>query len=379
MRIAKATPLLLIALVACSSGDTQNKAADAAVDTLVADVTIAGPGGADADGFGSVSGLASRANGDVLVADGLNHVVHIFAQDGAHRFTIGRQGSGPGEFNRPCCLAVDARDRLWVRDGDMAYDVFQLEDDSAYFLRRVRMAHNDLNRHAPVTFDGAGNIIDIGMKPDSATGERGLYRLHLDSASRVTRKVRLHGPPEDSTAIRKVTRQIPGKVATYYSYQPHGPAELVAHSPKQGFAHALSSRYAIDWRDGQGNLVRHITQGIVEGPSLSAGEKANADSSLAQNAKHLGIRVSELGFEVPPRKQPLRSLFFDRDGRLWVELSVADGAPRTAHVYSTDGTLERTVQWPASIRLTDGEIRNGTAWGIARDELGVETVVRLRL
>jgi len=379
MKMIEAAPLLLFALAACSSSDAHNKAADAAVDTLVADVTITGPGGADTDGFGSVSGLASRANGDVLVADGRYHVVHIFAQDGAHRFTIGRQGSGPGEFNHPCCLAVDTHERLWVRDGDMAYDVFQLEGDSAYFLRRVRMAHNDLNRHAPVTFDEAGNVIDIGTKPDSATGERGVYRLHLDSASRVTRNVRLHSPPEDSTAIRKVARQIPGGVATYYSYQPHGPTELIAHSPKEGFAHALSSRYAIDWRDGQGNLVRHLTQGIAEGPSLSAGEKASADSSLAQNAKHLGIRVNELGFDVPPRKQPLRSLFFDRDGRLWVELSVADGALRTAHVYATDGTLERTVQWPANLRLTDGEIRNGTAWGIARDELGVETVVRLRL
>jgi len=375
MRLTKTAALVAIGTLACSDA-AQDKAAD--VETLTIAQTIAGPAdAAAADGFGSISGLAVTDGGDVLVADALNHVVHRFDATGAYRGSIGGRGGGPGEFDRPCCIAIDRHSRLWVRDTDGGFDVFQIDGDTTYFLRRVRMAHTDVNRYAPVTFDQEGNVIDIGARIDSGAGERGVYRFHIDSTSRVTREVRVHEPPEDSTALRTVERSVPSGLITHYLYQPYGPSELAAHSPRGEYAHAVSSRYAIDWRDSNGNLIRHVTFALDKGPALSAAEKAAADTTLMQAASGVGLEVSELGFRVPSHKPPLRALFFDQDGNLWVELAVADGAPRRAHVYSPDGELVRTVEWPANVSLLENAIRGDTAWGIARDELGVQTLVRL--
>jgi hypothetical protein len=98
---------------------------------------------------------------------------------------------------------------------------------------------------------------------------------------------------------------------------------------------------------------------------------------MAQLATRLGVGRMQLGFDVPPRKPVLRDLFFDRQGRLWVERQVPDAGDRNADVYGVDGTLERTVSWPAHVSLADGAISGAVVWGVGRDSLDVPSLVRL--
>src|SRR5690606_12073198 len=125
----------------------------------------------------------------------------------------------------------------------------------------------------------------------------------------------------DSTDVKKVERGGGGRSVTMFAYQPYGPSELVAHSPNGEFAHALSSRYAIDWRDAAGELIRTISGSVETGPELSDDEASRAEEGLNDVANRLGVSRAALGFGVPSNKTPLRDLFFDLEGRLWVELS----------------------------------------------------------
>lgn len=329
--------------------------------------------------FGRISGLALLADGRLAVADGINHVVRIFEPDGTHAFSFGRSGAGPREFSGPCCIAVDQQQRLWVRDGGNArYGIFAIHADSADQVGQVRMAHGDVNRWVPTTFDADGNVIDVGSRTDRDAGVTRTYRMHVDFSGRVVGEEAVHKVPDDSTAVRRVERTISGGVATMFAYQPYGPSELVAYSPTGEFAHALSSRYSIDWRAPDGSHRRTLTRSVAQGPALSAREDSAAELQLLRTADRLGVSRGQLGFGVPSHKAPLRSLFFDQPGRLWVELHVPDGADRRADVYATDGTLVRTVQWPPSITLADGIITHGAVWGVGRDDLGVATAIRLR-
>ncbi len=96
--------------------------------------------------------------------------------------------------------------------------------------------------------------------------------------------------------------------------------------------------------------------------------------------KRITLSRQDIPYGVPERKQPLRHLFFDYDGRLWVELSVSEGSQRRADIYGRDGRLAHTVEWPESVDLSaEGAIRGSTALGIMRDSLDVERVVRMRL
>jgi hypothetical protein len=94
--------------------------------------------------------------------------------------------------------------------------------------------------------------------------------------------------------------------------------------------------------------------------------------------KRLSLPRGDIPFGVADRKPPLRDLFFDQEGRLWVELSVLDAAPPAAHVYSPEGRLLFTAHWPARTNLSHGAARGDFAYGVQRDSLDTERVVRLR-
>lgn len=367
----------LLCTLACAGGDADSVTAPE--DVLADAVTV---GGADDERpeyqFGYVTGLVVLDGGRVAVADQINSNVRVFDVDGAHLYSFGRAGAGPGELQRPCCLALDAQQRLWVRDGGNArYNVYRLHDDSAAFAWQVRMSHADVNRQAPLTFDSAGNVIDVGYYRDAATGGAEDARTHVDSAGQVIRSLVIRRPPTDSTSMKSVRRDTPGGWEIRFAHQPYGPTELTAHSPTGGYAHALSSRYGIDWRDDRGRLIRHLALDIPTGPELSEAEHERGEARLEEQRNFIGVSRGQLGFDVPSHKPPLNALFFDLDGRLWVELSVPAGADRQAHLYSVDGVLERRVAWPRRIDLSLGAISGDVVWGIHHDELDIPSLVRL--
>lgn len=63
---------------------------------------------------------------------------------------------------------------------------------------------------------------------------------------------------------------------------------------------------------------------------------------------------------MPERKPPLRELYFDERGRLWVELSVSTGLEREADVYGPAGPLLAHHTWPASVQLDPPASVQGT-------------------
>lgn len=68
------------------------------------------------DAFGRVMDAALDSRGRIIVADDLSHRVVVFARDGEYIGRLGRRGRGPGEFESPWKVAVDARDSIFVWD-----------------------------------------------------------------------------------------------------------------------------------------------------------------------------------------------------------------------------------------------------------------------
>lgn len=99
---------------------------------LVPDLTL----GSDAEGnrfFYRPRAVAVDATGAIFVIDAGMHQLLAFEQDGTLRFRAGRQGGGPGEFDRPSAIAVVGeavvvvhtqghRWSLWRRDGSLLSD-----------------------------------------------------------------------------------------------------------------------------------------------------------------------------------------------------------------------------------------------------------------
>ncbi|MCK5786273.1 MAG: 6-bladed beta-propeller [Candidatus Sabulitectum sp.] len=66
--------------------------------------------------FGQTDGALFGRNDEILVLDGGKKQISVFSADGEFLRTIGRQGSGPGEFLRPMAMTLLGNGQLAVSD-----------------------------------------------------------------------------------------------------------------------------------------------------------------------------------------------------------------------------------------------------------------------
>ncbi len=131
------------------------------------------------------------AEGRLFVVDSATHSVAMFDRSGRACGKFGKRGAGPGEFNFPTHVAVDALGRIFVTDamnarvqvftsdGQFLNSIGSVGDGSGHFSRPKGVAV-DQQGHVYVTdalfdnvqiFDSAGKfLLDLGS-PGSAIGE----------------------------------------------------------------------------------------------------------------------------------------------------------------------------------------------------------------
>ena len=101
-------------------------------------MTLGKPGGAaPPDYFYQPNDVLVAPNGDIFVAEGhggenKNNRILKFSKDGKLIKTWGKYGTGPGEFDLPHALAMDARGRLFV--GDRNNNRIQIFDQDGKYI-----------------------------------------------------------------------------------------------------------------------------------------------------------------------------------------------------------------------------------------------------
>jgi hypothetical protein len=335
----------------------------------------------DAYIFQTIAGLAFDPSGRIVTVDIMDNTARLYKSDGSLAYAIGRKGSGPGEYKTPLDAAFSADGRLWIKDDDnKRFNSYTLGPDRATPGPAVRADYvNAMYRVQPVAFDKASHIIAIGSLRNDITGEYRMARFVFDLAGTIVHVDTIAEPPADSLGDYKVRKDIPGGSSTYYYYQPYGSAFLVGQSLTGSFVRAVSSRYDVAWRGPDGKLLRTIRRDI-EGPTLSAAEKKKGQASIDAFVKNTGISASQLPHGLPDRKARLRHIAFDQLGRLWIEQSTADGAPREADLYDAAGKWTAIMRWPRDIEILEvGMVAamGNRVLGVGTDSLGVERVVRL--
>jgi hypothetical protein len=109
--------------------------------------------------FRQVTDVAWDSAGNTYISDGyINSRVAKVDKDGNWLMSWGEPGDGPGQFNLPHSIAVDARDRVYVADrSNRRIQVFDVE---GHFLRQMTI-------DVPVPPDARPAI---GPKPTATTG-----------------------------------------------------------------------------------------------------------------------------------------------------------------------------------------------------------------
>jgi hypothetical protein len=325
--------------------------------------------------FGFIQQMAVDADGGIYAFDGQQPALRYFDARGEYVRTLGREGSGPGEYRDVALgLAVRSDGRVVMRDprnGRLnvyapdgtpsdhwpvasnlyTWDALVLDDSDHVFLK-VLLSQPEWNKAFPIGllhYDASGTLVDT-IPPPSITGEP-------------------TGPEG---------RFLPGKIW--------------ALSPQRVVIVGVNDEYKFELRRPDGTVVR--VERVQDRVPLEAEERAEHE---ALNEWTRRTQAQYLAADVPPipaTKPFYRGFYPGERGRIWVQRYVkAEKTDTVAEepdpsqpphltwtertvfdVFESDGTYLGEVHVPSftSLRVFRGD----TVWGIRRGDFNEQYLIR---
>jgi hypothetical protein len=381
-------------VVRTTSGSVWGDTAD-----LIPEIAIGTLEGEDEYVLGEPSALAVGGDGTIYVLDQQVFKVRAYGPDGTHRFDIGREGGGPGEFKNPDGMATLPDGRIVVRDpGNARLSVYS--GSGEYLAEWRHPSGGGFNTSTRYFVDSAGNsyalvLRDIGLPPWEWT-----YALaRISPAGELLDS--LFVPTWDYDPPRLTATSSDGRSSSATSV-PFTPNASWTLSPLGYFVGGLSTSYRIDLYRIGAPLLRIERTDWLPVPVLPE-EKVERERRITENWKRRFPGWRWNGPPIPDTKPPFNGLFADAGGRIWIELSqpgipmmtveeaqeeerrtnspvVRYREPLAFDVFSPDGAYLGPVRAPTTLR-DDPEpiVRGDLMWAVTRDELDVPSVVRFRI
>lgn len=351
--------------------------------------------------FGTIRGVVPFADGGVAVLDGQAAEIRLFDADGTYRMTLGSQGQGPGEFERPITLALLPGDTLAVYDAGPRR-ITRFGPDGAFV--RTTTLKNTSARIVATAFLADGRLIgqSVYLDPDGATlpGSEPVFVRDIVVLTLFTAE----GAVEDTIDMVRGREAVVGVerngngISVFKRTAAFGHTNVFTAHP-DGFWSSANDQFELRLRDVETRrLIRIVRAPGLERPVTDKLVQAVHDQALGDATTANGRRLAEASFALAPRPetQPAYDLFaVDDRARLWVrEWTSAELATRW-WVFARDGELKGSVDVPSGMKILSvrcgadrttslmGRHSRGpqvaVVWGVERDELDVSYVVRYTL
>lgn len=332
--------------------------------------------------FGFIAGLAVDDAGRIYVLDSMAREIRVFDPDGKFLSAFAQRGSGPGELNSPSAVLIGGGDTILVPDVPNGRVQRFLTDGSP-----AGQSPMDLARGFPLSWATRDGLLleELRPHPPSSSGEAPPALVLLrDGGGQVVETLL---EMEDSGALQ---------------YR-NGMAHMVAFSPEPRWAlledgRLVSGRlsaYRLEIRDRNGRMGRVVTKSFEPRPLRDSDRQALRErirgvygSGPLSAEREQMIRTMEFGTHFPA----FASLFGGPDGTLWVQqaLQVSSFEPheiasfglhaiaaREYDIFDREGRYQGTMTPPRGFdpMMAQGE----HLYGVQRDDLDVQYVVRLRV
>lgn len=332
--------------------------------------------------FGFIAGLAVDDSGRIYVLDSMARQIRIFDPGGRFVNAFGRRGSGPGELSSPSAVLIGGGDTILVPDVRNGRVQRFLTDGSP-----AGHSPMDLARGFPLSWATRDGLLleELRPHPSSASGEAPPALVLLrDGRGRVVDTLL---EMEESGALQ---------------YR-NGMAHMVAFSPEPRWtlledgrlASGRLSAYRLEIRDRNGRLERVVTKSFERKPLRDSDRRALREriresygrGPLSADREHM-IRTMEFGTHFPA----FASLFGGPHGTLWVQraLQVSSFEPHEMAGFGLHAIaapeydiFDREGRYVGAITPPRGfdpmMARGEHLYGVQRDDLDVQYVVRLRV
>ena len=342
--------------------------------------------------FGSVGGLAVGPDGLLYTRHWGDAMIRRWTPEGAPAGSLGRKGEGPGEFEQPTRMGFFG-DSLWVWDSEnYRVSYFDLEGDfTGSVMPRVDLggvAESPPRPEIPLldgTFLGISPAWSDGIARGTVTGSP---YVRMDADGRTLARIwTMPWEPRDIFALREGGR-------SSYGSQPFGDGHSVSIGENSlvtinrrawtgsGDAAVTVSRISFD---GDTIFTTRVHYDPIPLPTerfeAELAEQVERRSSMPAAFQASEAKIREALYR-PSHLPAVRGTMQARDGSMWLRRfdPFETGSGERMYewwVLDAEGTSVARAHAPTglSIRLIDGD----AVWGVERDELGVEYIVRYRL
>jgi hypothetical protein len=364
--------------------------------TLVEEVRIGTMEGADEYIIGDARSIAVGNEGRIYLLDRQVPVVRAYSADGTYLFDAGREGGGPGEYERPDGMNTLPDGRVVVRDPG-ASRVVVFSADGEFLEQWSRTKGGGFNTSRRFYADTAGYSYwmilleaglppwewSYGLMPISPTGEQ---QDTLVAPTWDFDPAQVTASREGSSSFRSV---------------PFTPGVEWTFSPLGYFVGGLSTDYRIDLFHRDGTVLRIEREWTPVPVQDAEAEERRINIRQGMQRQYGSWRWN--GPEIPDTKPPFNDLWVDYDGRIWVqvptearptmtEAEALEEERRTERrplrlmerpaydVFASDGTYLGHVITPAEFQDSPDPLARGdTVWAVVRDDLDVPSIVRFRM
>ncbi len=327
--------------------------------------------------FGDIRGIQAASDGNIYVLDNQALEVRVFSPKGEHLRTIMRRGEGPGEILRSNGFVLSGDTLLWVHE-TTKYVVIGVDAYGEELLRfdgplRARGSFWD------GAFDlrgrywrGASECDGDGTEPRPGllTGSCRFHYLSYDLATEAIDSVHL-----GEGAYRTYMAESPGGGRMFLPI-PFEPRRLTALNPSGGFWVADAGSYRLTRTSGNGDTLLVIEASLPAIP-VTAEDRSAFVQSIAEGSPERRSAAEAVAALMPDAKPILEGFFVDDEGRLWVERSTPEDAPRFYDLFSEDGDYRGSVRLAFRLaRYSPVWIQHGHIYALVLDELDVQHVAR---
>ena len=364
--------------------------------TLIEEVRIGTLEGADEYILGDPRSIAVGEEGRIYLLDRQVPVVRAYSSDGTYLFDAGREGGGPGEYERPDAMAVLPDGRVIVRDpGASRIAVFS--PDGEFLENWNRQNSGGFNTSRRFYTDTAGYcypmvLLNRGVPPWE-------WQYGLVTISPTGEELDTIAAPNWDYEAPQLTASRDGSSSS--RSVPFTPRQQWTFSPMGYFAGGLSTDYRIDLFRSDAPVLR-IEREWTPVPVLDE-EAEERRTNIRQGMQRQYGSWRWNGPPIPDTKPPFRDLVVDFDGRIWVRVSLP-GRPTMSEeeareeeqrsnrrplrfeepiaydVFDAQGRFLGHVRTPDTFS-DDPELlaRGDTVWAVVRDDLDVPSIVRFRM
>ncbi|HYW13022.1 MAG TPA: 6-bladed beta-propeller [Longimicrobium sp.] len=317
--------------------------------------------------FGDIAAVEADSAGRIWVLERQAKELRLFDARGKHRGTIGREGEGPGEFRDPIGLAWAPDGTLWIADpGAGRYTVY---DANGIFIddHPRRVAGYSVPWRGGFGPDGLLYELAVVAPP---RGEPRQALLRFDPSVDPLDTLRLPTYPGEQFELRQGSGRIAAGV-------PFTPFQVMELDPRGFVWTGINDRYRLAQLRPGGDTVRIVEREAAAVP-VAAAERDEALAGLKWFTDQ-GGRVD--AGRIPTRKPAYEQVIPDGAGGVWIRPALpAEAAGAAFDVFDAEGRYQGRVRLPGGMdAFPMPVIRGGAIYGVARDSLDVQHVVRARI